>query len=223
MSFTRGALVEPLAVVLHAISLCNGALAIGRPALICGAGPIGLIALAVAKASGAWPLVITDVDSGRLEFAKAFVQGVSTFQIDPTASSSQVADAIRHTFGQEEETAPSIVLECTGVESSIITGVRCCRRSGTVMVIGVGLETMNNLPFMHISLAEINLRFTNRYTRVDWVAGINALANNNVLNLDKLVTHTFPLEQALEAMQTCTDRSSKSIKVQIVDDTVIEL
>jgi len=218
MSFAQGALVEPLAVVLHAISLCNGALAIGRPALICGAGPIGLIALSAAKASGVWPLVITDVDSGRLEFAKTFVPGVSTFHVDPAVAPSQAAKEIRKIFGHNEETAPSIILECTGVESSVITGVHCCRRSGMVMVIGVGRETMNNLPFMHISLSEIQLRFTNRYTRADWIAGINALANNNVLNLDKLITHTFPLQQALEAMQTCADRSSKSIKVQIVDE-----
>lgn len=53
ISFGRAALLEPLSVVLHAMRLCHGSLNIGQPALVCGAGPIGLIALAAAKASGA--------------------------------------------------------------------------------------------------------------------------------------------------------------------------
>jgi L-iditol 2-dehydrogenase len=89
------------------------------------------------------------------------------------------------------------------------------------MVVGVGRSVMNNLPFMHLSLAEIELKFINRYNDT-WPAGINALANGQVLNLDPLVTHTFPLERAREAMELCADRSKGSIKVQIVDDQEIQ-
>ena len=229
MSFAQGALLEPLSVVLHAVSLCRGSLAIAQPALVCGAGPIGLIALAVAKASGAWPLVITDLDKSRLEFAQEFVPGAQTYLIDPRKSPLESAEEIRQVYGcgtrnvatgvhaPNEALAPATVLECTGVESSVITAIYSCVRSGTVMVIGVGRDIMNNLPFMHLSLAEIQLRFTNRYTNT-WPVAINALSNSQVLNLDRLVTHTFPLHRAVEAMQTCDDRTQQSIKVQIVDE-----
>ena len=90
------------------------------------------------------------------------------------------------------------------------------------MVVGVGRSKMDNLPFMHLSLAEIGLRFINRY-RDMWPAAINVLADGRVMDLDELVTHTFPLENAVEAMSTCADRSSGSIKVQIVDDCEIRL
>ena len=49
--------------------------------MICGAGPIGLIALTAAKASGSFPLVITDIDASRLEFAKKFVPECESFLI----------------------------------------------------------------------------------------------------------------------------------------------
>jgi L-iditol 2-dehydrogenase len=53
------------------------------------------------------------------------------------------------------------VLECTGVENSIVTAAYTARRGGTVMVIGVGREIMNNLPFMHLSLGEVISPATN--------------------------------------------------------------
>lgn len=229
ISFGRAALLEPLSVVLHAIRLCHGSLNIGQPALVCGAGPIGLIALAAAKASGAWPLAITDTDESRLAFARSFVPGVQTYRVDVHKSAVDSAEEIRSLFGCgerdvttgrpaiDEYVAPTTVLECTGVESSIITAIYSARRNGTVMVIGVGRDIISEVPFMYMSLSEIQLKFTNRYVDT-WPAGINALANEQVLNLDSLITHTFPLEQAVEAMQLCADASKATIKVQIVDD-----
>jgi len=57
---------------------------------------------------------------------------------------------------------------------------------------------------------------TNRYCDT-WPAGMAALSGG-VLNLDKLITHTFPLERAAEAMELCADISKGSIKVQVVDE-----
>jgi L-iditol 2-dehydrogenase len=45
-----------------------------------------------------------------------------------------------------------------------------------------------------------------------------AALSGGVLNLDKLITHTFPLERAAEAMELCADISKGSIKVQVVDE-----
>ncbi|KIW97854.1 uncharacterized protein Z519_01438 [Cladophialophora bantiana CBS 173.52] len=233
MTFAQGALLEPLSVVLHAIRRCKGSVGIGQPVLICGAGPIGLMALAAARASGAWPLVITDVEESRLDFARQFVPGCQTYLVRISKSPLQASEEIRLLFGcaggrdvekgvpdVREYQAPTTVLECTGVESSVVTAAYSCRRAGVIMVVGVGQSVMNNLPFMHLSLAEIQLRFINRYSDT-WPAGINALANGQVLNLDDLVTHSFPLEEAVEAMKLCADPTKKSIKVQIVDDREI--
>ncbi|KAM0818466.1 putative Chaperonin 10-like protein [Seiridium cardinale] len=214
ITWAEAALLEPLSVVLHGVK--TGGLSLGKPALICGAGPIGLIALAAARASGAHPIVITDLEPKRLAFARDFIPDCITYQVDRTLSSEENATAVRRLYGNNEYAAPATVLECTGVESSIILGTYAVRRGGVVCVIGVGREIMNNLPFMHISLAEIDLRFINRY-RDTWPAGINCLSGG-ILDLKKLVTHEFPLEQALDAMNLCSDLSKGSIKVQIVDE-----
>ncbi|KAF2822582.1 sorbitol dehydrogenase-like protein [Ophiobolus disseminans] len=217
VSFAEGALLEPLSVVMHGIK--SAGLSLGRGAVICGAGPIGLLALAAARASGAHPLVITDLEPKRLDFAKKFVPTVVTYQVDRNLEAEANAKKIRALFDFEnvgEYGAPETVLECTGVESSVVTAAHTARRGGTVMVIGVGKEIMNNLPFMHLSLAEIDLKFINRY-RDTWPAGLQCLAGG-ILDLKPLVSHTFPLEKALDALHTCGDLSNGSIKVQIVDD-----
>ena len=59
MSFEEGALVEPLSVAYNAVLRTKRYL--GQPTLICGAGPIGLAVALVARASGAWPICITDL------------------------------------------------------------------------------------------------------------------------------------------------------------------
>lgn len=63
---------------------------------------------------------------------------------------------------------------------------------------------------------QIDLRFINRY-RDTWPAGIACLSGG-VLDLKKLVSHTFPLEKALEAFEMCADLSRGSIKTQVVDE-----
>lgn len=131
-------------------------LGLGRGAVVCGAGPIGLTALVAARASGAHPLVITDVEPSRLAFAKELVPGCETYQVQPRSSAEANAKEIRKLFGAEEYTAPPSVLECTGVESSVLTACFTVRRGGTIVVVGVGKDVMNNVPFMHLSLAEVS-------------------------------------------------------------------
>lgn len=153
VSFAEGALLEPLSVVLHGIN--SAPITLGTPVVICGAGPIGLLALASARASGAHPLVITDVEPKRLAFAKEMVPTVKTYQVDTTKSNEENGKNVRRLFGETEYVQPRVVFECTGIESSVCSAAFMVRRGGVLMVVGVGRSIMNNLPFMHLSLAEV--------------------------------------------------------------------
>jgi L-iditol 2-dehydrogenase len=148
-------MLEPLSVVLHGINQAR--LTLGTPVLICGAGPIGLLALAAARASGAHPLVITDVEPSRLAFARRVVPSCHTYLVDTKVDAGQNARELRKLFGASEYEMPRVALECTGVESSVCTAAFAVRRGGLCMVVGVGKSVMNNLPFMHLSLAEVGL------------------------------------------------------------------
>jgi L-iditol 2-dehydrogenase len=156
VSFAEGALLEPLSVVLHGIN--SAPITLGTPVVICGAGPIGLLALASARASGAHPLVITDVEPKRLAFAKELVPTVKTYQVDTTKTNEENGKNVRGLFGETEYVQPRVVFECTGIESSVCSAAFMVRRGGILMVVGVGRSIMNNLPFMHLSLAEVCAR-----------------------------------------------------------------
>ena len=85
LSLEEGALMEPLAVGVHA---CRRAgVCIGKTVLICGAGPIGLVNLLTAKAMGASEVVLTDIADNRLEVAKSLgADHVYKVKVEPCRS-----------------------------------------------------------------------------------------------------------------------------------------
>jgi L-iditol 2-dehydrogenase len=117
LSFEEGSLLEPLSVALAGVDRSN--LRLGDPLAICGAGPIGLVSLLAAHAAGAAPIVITDIDETRLEFARQLVPRVRTVLVNRGDSAKDLGRRIESAAGEKVK----LVLECTGVESSIHAGI----------------------------------------------------------------------------------------------------
>lgn len=125
-----------------------------------GAGPIGLVSLLAARAAGATPIVITDIAQSRLDFAKKLVPEVKTILVERGVKPEDVAAQIKDAAGLS--TGVHVALECTGVESSVQTAIYASKSGGVVFVIGVGKD-FQNLPLMHCSVNEIDLKFQYRY------------------------------------------------------------
>lgn len=120
MTFEEGALLEPLSVALAGIE--RSGLCLGDPVVICGAGPIGLVFLLAAHAAGAGPIVITDLDEGRLEVARGLVSRVRTLRVERGEEARKLGGRIKVALGQEAK----LVVECTGVEGSVGAGIHVC-------------------------------------------------------------------------------------------------
>ena len=210
MSYENGSLLEPLSVALAGIE--RAGVHLGDPVVVCGAGPIGLITLLCVGAAGASPIVITDIDEGRLAFAKELVPRVSTVKIEMGLSAEQCAEKVVEAMGGIRA---SVTMECTGVESSVATAIWSVKFGGKVFVIGVGRSEMK-IPFMRLSTQEIDLQYQYRYCNT-WPRAIR-LVKSGVINLEKLVTHRFKLEDAIEAFKTAADPKTGAIKVQIRND-----
>lgn len=117
ISFEEGSLLEPLSVALAGID--RSGLRLADPLVICGAGPIGLVTLLAANAAGAEPIVITDIDQNRLAKAKELVTRVRPVLVQKQESAQELGQRIIDELGQEAK----LVLECTGVESSVHAGI----------------------------------------------------------------------------------------------------
>ena len=87
--------------------------------MICGAGPIGLVTLLCAAAAGCEPLIISDLDQGRLEWAKRLVPRVHTVHVSQDDSPKDIAMKVNFVGGE----GISCALECTGVESSVSSAI----------------------------------------------------------------------------------------------------
>lgn len=216
MSFEDGALLEPLSVSLAAVE--RSGVRLGDPVLVAGAGPIGLITLLSVRAAGATPIVITDIDEGRLRYAKSLVPDVRTYHVQIGLTPEQNAEGIINAMNDGQGSGPDalrphLALECTGVESSVASAIWSVKFGGKVFVIGVGKNEMK-IPFMRLSTYEIDLQYQYRYSNT-WPRAIR-LVKNGVINLKKLVTHRFPLEDAIKAFETAADPKTGAIKVQIM-------
>ncbi|KAL6113023.1 sord [Pungitius sinensis] len=206
VTFEEGALIEPLSVGIHA---CRRAgVTIGSTVLICGAGPIGLVCLLVAKAMGASHVVITDMLPERLTVAKELGADFQ-LKVNRGVEPQQLAKSVEDLLGAQ----PHVTIECSGVESSIQTAIYATRSGGAVALVGIGPQ-MVTVPLVNAALREVDIRGVFRYCNT-WPMAIAMLASGKV-NVKPLVTHRFPLEQAAEAFETT--RQGLGIKVMLKCD-----
>lgn len=114
MTYAIGALIEPLSVAYNAVVRARPHL--GQPVLIAGAGPIGLAMALCARAAGAYPVCITDLEQNRLDQARA-MGFQCTLRVEMGWDRLETAQRIRDAMGVG--CVPQIAFECTGAASSI--------------------------------------------------------------------------------------------------------
>lgn len=73
------------------------------------------------------------------------------------------------------------------------------------------------VPFQSLSMREIDVRFLFRYINT-WPLVIRMLKGKKLPGVEKMITHTFRLEDAVEAFETAADPKRGAVKVQIVDE-----
>ncbi|GAB3301802.1 NAD(P)-dependent alcohol dehydrogenase [Parasphingorhabdus pacifica] len=181
LSDEAAALCEPLSVGVWA---CRKArVEPGSRVLITGAGPIGLVAAQTARAFGATEVVVSDVKPHRLELA-AELGATATIDVDRAPLA---------TAGFE----PDVLLECSGFPPAIGEAIRTVSRAGRVVLVGMGGDEIP-LPLGHVQSREIEVTGTFRYANT-WPTAI-ALATSGTVDLDRLVTHRFGLDQVERAL-----------------------
>lgn len=209
ISYEEGALLEPLSVAIAAIERVG--VSFGRSLLVTGCGPIGLMVLAVAKAVGVSPVIVTDVQQSRLEYAEKMGADY-TYQVNPRLSDVDIARDIRALTPNGEGVEHA--LECTGIESSFRASIMSTRDAGTVCLVGVG-KNDQSLPVNNFAMREVDIRGLFRYHHT-YPRAIQLLTSGR-LDVKHLITHRFEFMDALKAFDTAADYSTGAIKVQIIN------
>jgi L-iditol 2-dehydrogenase len=126
ISFAEAAMLEAVAVALHAVKVSP--VLGGETALVIGAGMIGLLTLQAAVAAGCSRVLIADIDETRLNLARQ----VGAEEVLHASGAELIAEVMTRTGGKGVD----LVLEAVGRNETIAAAIDCTRKGGTVTLIG---------------------------------------------------------------------------------------
>jgi 2-desacetyl-2-hydroxyethyl bacteriochlorophyllide A dehydrogenase len=202
-----GALVEPLAVALHAVRMAR--VEPGDVALVLGGGMIGLGVTALLALAGAGAVVVAEPSGFRRERALALG---ADHVVDP--ASTDVTKLMRSLTGPGAYNLGArvdVVFECAGAPAALATALKSVRTGGTIVLSGIfGAKVGAHLD--RVVEKEVRVQGAVAY-RDEFADVIDHLADGR-LRAQDFVTHTFGLDDIDEAFHTQMD-AERAVKVQV--------
>ncbi len=203
ISFAEGAMVEPLAVGMHAA--VKARIKPGDLAVVLGAGPIGMVTALAALAGGCSQVVITDIMQPKLELAATLgsIIPVNVAQ----QSVTEVVQRLTDGWGAD------IVFEASGNARSIASAFEPLCPGGTVVFIGMpGGPVLLDIVAAQVKEAHIEtiFRYANVYPRA------LALMASGKIDVKPLITDTFAFQDSIKAFDYASELPPSSVKAQIV-------
>jgi len=191
LSDQEGALVEPLAVVLHSMQFA--APRAGETAVVFGAGPIGLLTVATLRLSGVTRVWSVEPVAHRRDLARTLGADVV---IDPLA-----AEASREILRETANRGVDIAIDCAGKADSINQCIHAARHAGRVVVTGIPAEDYIRLA-LHIMRRKELAFYSVRRSNHDSETALRLLAAHSKL-FAPILTHERPLSDIQPAFELC--------------------
>ena len=205
VSFDEGAFIEPLATVIRAQRRVR--IDEGDTVFIVGAGPMGLLHAIMAKVNKAGTIITSDISDFRVDFS--YKVGVD-YSIN--SKKVNVVDEVKKlTDGRGAD----VTIIASGSPRAILDGLYSTRKGGRVLLFGVPYKgTILNYDISELLNNEISIISSNAAVEEDTREALNLIASKRI-DVTKLITNKFPLEQFNEAIRVANE--GKSIKIIIYD------
>ncbi|ORM71187.1 NAD(P)-dependent alcohol dehydrogenase [Pantoea rwandensis] len=202
VSFQEGALVEPLAVGIHAVR--ESGIKMGQSATILGSGCIGLVTLLSLKAAGVDDITVVDIHDIRLEKAKEL--GARHLI---NASNTDMISAVKDVYGG---IGPDFIFETAGNRVTASNSVPMIKRGGTIMIIGnvVGDTPVN---FQMLGNKEATIKATFRYRNI-YPSALSALSSGRI-NVNSIVSDFYKFEDTQSAFEDSINNKATVVKAMI--------
>jgi (R,R)-butanediol dehydrogenase/meso-butanediol dehydrogenase/diacetyl reductase len=204
VSDAAGALVEPAAVAVHAVS--SSGLQPGEVVLVTGGGPIGQLAALAALAAGAGAVYLSEPNPGRRAHAAALgISGV----IDPR--SEEVTERLA---GETGGTGADVCIECSGSQRALDACLAAVRRGGTVIQTALYLHPVQ-VDADALVMRDITLKGVYCYPVTSWPRVIRMIASGR-LPVERIVTGRIELERLVEGgFEALLDAEGSQVKVLV--------
>jgi 2-desacetyl-2-hydroxyethyl bacteriochlorophyllide A dehydrogenase len=198
LSDVEGALIEPLAVCIHAARMSR--LQIGDTVVVTGAGPIGLLMAMVAQAAGAARVIVTEVAPTRIASAR---------RLGFTVLNAADADVAKRVLELTDRQGSDIVFEATGHPSVAPYLLELVKIRGQIVEVGV-FKQPAPIDLRTLNFHEVHLIGSRVYAAEDFERAINLAADQRI-DLKSVPVRLMPLVEAVSGFQSA--QSSASLKV----------
>lgn len=205
MSLEHGAMIEPLAVAVHAIRRAGDVK--GKKILVLGGGPIGNLVAQTAKAMGAEAVLLSELSQYRLAVAEKC--GIKT--VNP--AKEDLLEAIVANFGQDRA---DYIFECVGINPTMKQAIEYARKGSTIVVVGV-FGDLGAINMGFVQDHELSLIGTAMYREEDYIKAIE-FVGAGLLEFDALITHRVKFEDYTKAYAITDEQKDKAMKVIIEMD-----
>jgi L-iditol 2-dehydrogenase len=182
VSFEQAAMVEPVAVAAHAVSLTP--IAVGDTAVVVGAGMIGLCLVQVLKAAGCGRVFAVDLEPDKRELARKLGADVA---LDPREA--DVAQEVARATGGR---GADVAFEAVGVTTTVTAAIAAVRRGATVTLVG------NVSPAVEIPLQAVvtrQLRLQGSCAIAGEYPAALSMIERGVVNVDAMRSAVAPLSE----------------------------
>ena len=201
VGFDEGALVEPLAVGLHAAQKAQ--IKPGDLALVIGAGTIGLVTAMAAIAGGCNKVIITDIVQEKLELTSHFgMMSVNVTREDL----NEIVSKVTNGWGTD------IVFEASGSEAAVLEVFKPLCPGGRVVFVGMPTHPVP-IDIVSAQVKEARIETVFRYAHVYPRALL--LMESGKVNLKPLITDRYRFEESIEAFEYAANPKPSSVKIVI--------
>lgn len=204
LNYTQGAMLEPLAVTVHAARRFPEVK--GANAVVLGCGPIGILLVQSLKAMGAAKVFATDISDTRLELAKSLGAdyAVNTLKEDYAAE-------LLKAFGPDKA---DVIYECAGSDITMDQAIQNARKGSVIILVAV-FGKRANVDLAKLNDSELDLNTSMMYRHEDFVDAIRFVEEGKV-KLEPLQSAKFAFEDFNAAYEYIDNNRETTMKV-IVD------
>jgi threonine dehydrogenase-like Zn-dependent dehydrogenase len=204
ISLEEASLMETSAGSVHSL-IEKANLTAGESIIIFGPGARGLVMLQIAKALGAYPIIVagmTTDEEKRLKMATEL--GADAVINVEKEDAEKVVKSYTRNWGAD------VVMECAGSPAAVLQGIKSVRPGGRMILSGGGTVTLDTDDLI---VKEVSVFGEVSHIWTSWETAITLVKSGKV-KLKPLISHVFPLSRWEEAFNTAAD-SRASLKVLI--------